>query len=82
MLQVASDLLREVAYNANGRVNRAESVVSRGELIYELDGMKDGKPSGINYELGRAIKAIKIDTEGFDPACLPCKKTGVKYRGV
>lgn len=81
--QVAVDMLREFAYNANVRTNRHSVNASRLDILYELDGDSSSmKQSGLNYQLDMAFKAIKLNTEGIDRVCLPCKNNGVKYRIV
>lgn len=81
--QVAVDMLREFAYNANVRTNRHSINASRLDILYEVDGDSSSmKKSGLSYQLDMAFKAIKLSTEGIDRACLPCKNNGIKYRTV
>lgn len=81
--QVAIDMLREFAYNANVRTNRHSINASRPDILYEIDGDSSSmKQSGLSYQLDMAFKAIKLSTEGIDRVCLPCKNNGVKYRVV
>lgn len=81
--QVAVDMLREFAYNANVRTNRHSINASRLDILYEIDGDSSSmKKSGLNYQLDMAFKAIKLSTEGVDRVCLPCKNNGIKYRAV
>lgn len=81
--QVAVDMLREFAYNANVRTNRHSINASRPDILYEVDGDSSSmKKSGLSYQLDMAFKAIKLSTEGIDRVCLPCKNNGVKYRTV
>lgn len=81
--QVAVDMLRELAYNANARVNRHSINASRVDILYEIDGDSSSlKKSGLSYQLDMAYKAISLSTEGLDRACLPCKNNGIKYRTV
>ena len=81
--QVAVDMLREFAYNANVRTNRHSINASRLDILYEVDGDSSSmKKSGLSYQLDMAFKAIKLSTEGIDRVCLPCKNNGVKYRVV
>ena len=83
MFQVASDMLREFAYNANVRTNRHSVNASRVDILTELDGDSNyGKKSGINHQLELALKALNISTEGMDRVCLPCVNHGIKYRTV
>lgn len=81
--QVAVDMLREFAYNANVRTNRHSINASRPDILYEIDGDSSSmKKSGLSYQLDMAFKAIKLSTEGIDRVCLPCKNNGIKYRTV
>lgn len=81
--QVAVDMLREFAYNANVRTNRHSINASRPDILYEIDGDSSSmKKSGLSYQLDMAFKAIKLSTEGVDRVCLPCKNNGIKYRTV
>jgi hypothetical protein len=81
--QVAVDMLREFAYNANARTNRHSINASRLDILYEVDGDSSSmKKSGLSYQLDMAFKAIKLSTEGIDRVCLPCKNNGIKYRTI
>ena len=80
--QVAANVLRTIAMNPDVRVNRNQVNVTRDELLYELDGAPQGRPTGLGYELKQAYKALSIDTRGLDRICLQCNNHGVKYRTV
>lgn len=80
--QVAATVLRTIAMNPDVRVNRNQVNITRNELLYELDGAPDGRPSGLGYELKQAYKALSLDTRGLDRICLTCNNHGVKYRTV
>lgn len=81
--QVAVDMLREFAYNANVRTNRHSINASRLDILYEVDGDSSSmKKSGLSHQLDMAFKAINISTQGIDRVCLPCKNNGIKYRTV
>ena len=81
--QVAIDMLREFAYNANVRTNRHSVNASRLDILYEIDGDSSSmKESGLSYQLDLAFKAINVSTQGIDRVCLPCKNNGIKYRTV
>lgn len=83
MKQVAVDMLREIAYNANVRTNRHSINASRLDILYETDGDSSSmKKSGLNYQLDMAFKAIKLSTSGIDRVCLPCKNNGIKYKTI
>ncbi len=78
--QVAIDLLRELAYNANSRVNRNQANVTREQLLYEIDGDSQGRPGGMKRELDKAIKSASMDMTGIDKICLPCRRWASKWR--
>lgn len=81
--QLAVDMLREFAYNANVRTNRHTINASKMDIMYELDGDASSfKKSGLSYQLDEAYKALSISTEGISRVCLPCVNNGVKYRTV
>lgn len=81
--QVAVDLLKEFAYNANVRTNRHSINASRLDILYELDGDSGSlKKSGLNYQLDLAFKAVNLSTQGLDRVCLPCKNNGIRYRTI
>lgn len=80
--QVACDLLRELAYNANTRVNRKESNASQAQILYEVDGDSQGRPGGMKKQLDAAINSITFDTKGLDAFCLPCRKRSVNYKTI
>lgn len=81
--QLAVDMLREFAYNANVRTNRHSINASRLDILYELDGDSASmKKSGLCYQLDIAYKALKVDTMGIDRICLPCKNNGIKFVGI
>jgi hypothetical protein len=81
--QIAIDLLREMAHNANVRENRNSSNVDFSRVMYEIDGDSTGvKKSGLEMQLQRALDAIQFDYTNVDTLCLPCRKRGVKYRTV
>lgn len=81
--QLAVDMLREFAYNANVRTNRHVINASRTDIIYEIDGDTASlKKSGLSYQLDEAFKALSISTKGIDRICLPCTNNGIRYRTV
>lgn len=82
-LQLAADMLRELAYNPNVRTNRAVLNASRAEILYELDGDSRAlHKSGITYRLEEAYKAIDFNTRGLDRICMPCKNGGIRYKTI
>jgi len=80
--QVAINLLRELAYNPNSRINQSESTISVDKLLYEIDGDTRGRNTGIKFKYEQALSAIQLNVEGLNRLCLPCKKNGVRYRTV
>lgn len=79
---VAMGLLRELAYNPQSRVNRNESNISVTQMLYEIDGDSQGRPGGLKAQYEAELKAARFDMENIDRDCLPCRKSGVKYRTV
>lgn len=80
--QVAVSVLRTLAMNPDVRVNRNQANATRDEILYEVDGVPQGRASGLGYELRQAYKALELDTRGLDRICLQCNNHGVKYRTV
>lgn len=80
--QVAANVLRTIAMNPDVRINRNQVNVTREQLLYEIDGATQGRPTGLGYELKQAYKALSLDTRGLDRICLQCNNHGVKYRTV
>lgn len=83
MKQLAVDMLRMFAYNADVRTNRHSINVSRMEVLYELDGDTQAfKRSGLSEALEKAYKAVEVSTMGIDRVCLPCRNNGLRYRSI
>ena len=62
---MACDMIREMIYNANARINRNEDNIQSGQMLYELDGDSSSyKKSGLVYRLDTALGALKIDMTG------------------
>jgi len=80
--RVAMDLLREIAYNANTRVNRHESNASINQVLYEIDGDSQGRPGGLRHTYEMELKATTMDQDKIDPVCLPCKRRSVRYKAI
>lgn len=82
-LQVTCDMLREMAFNANLRLNRTGQVISKNDILYELDGDSTSpKKTGLAYKLELEYKAVDINLRGIDRICLPCANKGIKYRST
>lgn len=81
--QLAVDMLREMAFNSNSKINRTTLGVSKQEILYEIDGDSTSeKKSGLQYELNNAYKSADLNTRGINKVCLPCKKKGVRYKSI
>lgn len=81
--QLAIDMLREFAFNANVRTNRNIINASRTDILYEIDGDSSSmKKSGLSYQLDESFKALDISTKGIDRVCLPCVNNGIRYRTI
>jgi hypothetical protein len=82
-LQMATDAIKEMAFNPAFRINRTEQNFSQQELLYILDGdSSSNKKSGLVYELEKAKKALSFDFNEMSRVCFTCKNGGVKYRSV
>lgn len=77
--QVAASMLRTMAMNPDVRINRNQVNLTRDELLYEIDGAPQSRPTGLAYELAQAYKALDFDTKGLDRICLKCNNHGVRY---
>ena len=78
-LQVAYNILRALAMNAEVRVNRNQLNASKMDILYELDGKTDGQTSGLGAKLKQAYEALNLNTKGLDRVCLSCNNHGVRY---
>jgi len=81
-VQLASDLLRMLAYNVEARVNRFETNIARREVLYEVDGDTQGRAGGLKQRLDEIIEGLQLDTQGIDKHCLPCRRRGMKYKSI
>lgn len=83
--QVAIDMLREMAYNANTRTNRHAINASKLDILLALEGNSQDEGfsrTGLTTEFATAMKAVKLSTQGLDRVCLPCSNNGIKYRSI
>lgn len=80
--QMAADMLREFAYNPSFNINREQTMLQRKEILYELDGFSDGRPSGIKHDLKEAMKALDVDLHKLSRACMKCGNKGIKFRAT
>lgn len=82
--QVAMDILREMSYNANVRVNRNTSNFAEMQrtILYEIDGDSQGRKGGLALKFDEAMQTIQFDETGIDSICLNCKKRAIRFRSV
>lgn len=82
--QVAMDMLREMAYNANVRVNRNASNMAESQklILYEIDGDSQGRKGGLAMKFEEAMKTLQFDETGIDSVCLNCKRRGIRIGSV
>lgn len=82
--QVAMDMLRELAYNANVRVNRNVSNANEMQklILYEIDGDSQGRKGGLSLKFDEALSTLKFDETGIDSICLNCKRRGIRIGSV
>ena len=80
----AMDFLREMAYNPNVRINRhvQNTLPSAEKILYEIDGDSRGREGGLKKDFRLAMDAIKLDFEGIDSICLPCRRNGIRYKST
>ena len=82
-LRVGIDILREIAFNPQSRVNRNVENVTRGQILYEIDGDTQGRNDfSLMSQYTKALKSIQFDTTGIDPLCLPCRRRGVRFSSI
>lgn len=82
-LKVGMNMMREIAFNANARINRNESNLDARMILNEIDGDTQGNNSMSVYGRYRtALKNIMFDESQIDKVCLPCKDDGIKYDAV
>lgn len=75
--EVAVSMLRRILHNPNVNVNRNQM---NAALQMDIEGNTYQKSMGLAKELDRTYKALDLDTQGLDSACLACKKNGIKFR--
>lgn len=75
--QIAVDMLKEAAYNANVRANRNSVNISRIEVMQVLEGSQDTQ--GLFKELENMYKGLTISMRGLDKVCRPCCNNGLRY---
>lgn len=81
--QVGMNLLRELAFNPNSKVNRNESNITRSQILFEIDGDTQGRSDfSVMSKLKAVLKSIQFDESSIDKLCLPCRKKGVRYTSI
>ena len=73
--EVAVSVLRRMLHNPNVNVNRNQM---NAALQMDIEGNTMFKSTGLVGELNRAYKALDLDTQRMDSACLACKKNGIR----
>ena len=81
-VQLASDLLRMMAYNVEARVNRFETNIDRRAVLYEIDGDTQGREGGLQKKMNMILEGLQLDTSGIDKVCLPCKRRGMRFKAI
>ena len=79
-LQMAAYILRELALNPNVRQNANQLNIDRESILYEVDGVSQGRAQGIGHQLNQAMKALSVDTKGMDRICLTCRNGGIRFK--
>lgn len=80
-LQVAIDLLGEMAYNPESKVSRKNETITKMDIMYALDGDSQSyKKSGLRYEFSKALTAVELDLAGMSRVCFKCKGSGIKRK--
>jgi len=75
-LQFSADMLNEMAYNANARINTRESNVEAARALEALSGVEGVK--GISQQLEESITGLAVDFAGISPV-LPKEGKGLRY---
>lgn len=71
-LQVADYMLRHMAANPHGRLNRHEGQADPDRILFQVDGDPQGRKTGVAVELEDAYEASSFSRAGIDKYCLPC----------
>jgi hypothetical protein len=80
LLGGAVQFMRELAFNADSRLNRDQLNIEKAEVMYEVEGdSQGGKGSTLYARYKKALAQITFDTTSIDSVCLPCKKTGITF---
>lgn len=81
--RVGMDLLKLLQFNPETRVNRHVVNAKRNEVNYEIEGDTQGKSDfSVVGKYKKALKSLRFDMGGVDKICLPCLRSGVRYRPV
>ena len=82
-LKVGLNLMREIAFNPNSRINRNEANATKREIINEIDGDTQGNNSmSVFGRYRHALKNIAFDDSQIDAVCLPCLDEGVEFSEI
>lgn len=80
---VAIWVLKELAFNANSRINRNEKNVDQNTILFAIHGdTSSGKKGGLMQEFEDALNSIQFDKTGIDKLYLPPRKQSVVYTSI
>lgn len=76
-------ILKELAFNADARINRNQLNISKDEIMFEIDGDTRGdRSSTLIGRYREAIDNIQFDQSDIDRVCLPCRRRRVKHKSI
>lgn len=82
-LSVGAFFMKELAFNANSRINKNEAGISQAKLLYELNGDTQGDNSmSVSGRLKKALNSVQFDSTGIDKICLPCRRRSAQYKSI
>ena len=81
--RVGMDLLREMAFNPQSRINRNAENITKGQVLYEIEGDTRGnREFSLSGQYKKALAAIQFDTNAIDPICLSCRRRGIRIGAI
>lgn len=81
-LQFAVNMLLEFVHNPSSVVNRHEATMDKSQLLFEIEGDPQGRPTGLRWRLQNALNKIAFDKASISEHCLPCRKKGIRYGAI
>ena len=77
------NLLRELAFNPESRVNRNESNIEYTQVLHGIDGDTQGRnDSTLQGKYKKTLSSISFDNSNIDKICLPCRKKGIRHSSI